>query len=64
MNPSADLDDDGDTDLEDYYLFWECLNGPDQEPSYPECSPADIGTDGDVDLDDFAALQISFDTTP
>jgi hypothetical protein len=59
LEPS-DWDQDGDTDLEDYFPFWVCLSGPEQPPPYVECSPADFDADGDIDLDDFAALQDTF----
>ena len=60
VEPSADLDDDGDTDLEDFYIFWECFRGPGQEPPYGDCDLADLDRDDDVDLDDFAAFQTAF----
>ena len=59
LDPS-DWDQDGDTDLVDFYIFWECFRGPGHEPPYTVCDWADISNDGDVDLDDFAAFQTAF----
>jgi len=53
-------------DLEDYLLFADCLNGPDQKPAPTQTTPEaclaafDTAHDQDVDLKDFAAFQESF----
>jgi hypothetical protein len=44
----ADLDGDGDVDMNDYAIFVECLGGP----FVP--GPGDYDADGDVDVADFA----------
>jgi len=68
-NPTGqrcDADGDGDVDLEDYLLFADCLNGPDQKPAPTQTTPEaclaafDTAHDQDVDLKDFAAFQESF----
>lgn len=67
-NPTGqrcDADGDGDVDLDDYLLFADCLNGPNQTPAptltTPEvCLEAFDAGDQDVDLEDFAAFQESF----
>jgi len=52
----ADLDEDGDVDLDDYSLFKELFGC---EGSY-ECSLADLDNDGDVDLDDYMRFNNNF----
>ena len=67
---SADLDDDGDVDLDDLATFGACLTGPAMpygaESLPPDCPliadfegviRADFNRDGDVDHSDFACLQ-------
>jgi parallel beta-helix repeat protein len=49
----ADLDHDGDVDLDDYDLFTGCLLG-NEVPVEPGCEPADLDDDGDCDVVDFA----------
>jgi len=59
LTRTGDLDDDGDRDLDDYFIFAGCMNGP--EVPYPiDCDEADLNTDGDVDLNDFAEFQDAF----
>ena len=54
----ADIDRDGDVDLDDLGQLQMCLAGPGSLP--PDCAAADIDDDGDVDVADFAALQVAF----
>jgi hypothetical protein len=53
----ADLDDDGDVDLEDLADLEACRSGPAVEQTDPLCDPADLDGDGDVDQDDFSIFQ-------
>ena len=58
----ADLNVDGDVDVEDHAVLFECMGGPDESEPMPGCAPAnfeaaDFDGDGDVDLADFAQLQ-------
>lgn len=55
-HPTADLDGDGDIDVDDLDAFGDCMTGPGVEPD-PTCNPADLDTDGDVDLADFSEFQ-------
>jgi hypothetical protein len=57
--PTGDLDDDGNVDLNDFALFADCLTGP-TIPAGPECNPADFDRDADLDLADFSAFQRAF----
>lgn len=58
-NRSADLDEDGDVDLDDYALFEECMYGPDVTP--PTCDESsDLDGDGDMDLADLALFSNVF----
>ncbi|MBU0616533.1 MAG: nitroreductase family protein [Planctomycetes bacterium] len=52
----ADLDGDGDVDVDDLDAFGTCMAGPDADAG-PGCEPADLDMDGDVDLGDFTELQ-------
>lgn len=52
----ADVDGDGNVDLNDYEGFLDCENGPDGEID-SDCEPADLDADGDVDWADFGAFQ-------
>ena len=55
----GDLDGDGNTDLDDYALFEECLTGPgDTQELEGACRLADYDGDSDVDLADYAGLQV------
>ena len=55
----GDLDDDGDVDVEDFAIFTDCMNGPD-DPYPLDCNAADLDTNGDVDIADFAVFQTLF----
>ncbi|UCG33394.1 MAG: metallophosphoesterase [Phycisphaerales bacterium] len=57
----ADLDCDGDVDLNDFATFAMCFSGASVTVPPPGCSPrnsswSDLDGDGDVDLADFATL--------
>jgi probable HAF family extracellular repeat protein len=52
----ADLDDDGDVDIDDFGVFQSCGSGP-TVPASVECAPADFDDDGDVDQSDFGYYQ-------
>jgi spore coat protein A len=64
----GDADVDGDVDLADYAVIFDCLNGPgvapnpaSPPPTAAECLEAsDADQDGDVDMEDFKALQKNF----
>ncbi|MCB9849578.1 MAG: VCBS repeat-containing protein [Phycisphaerales bacterium] len=56
---SADIDADGDVDLQDYDSLTPCLNGPGAGPP-GGCDCLDFDLDGDVDLLDFAEFQAQF----
>lgn len=53
----ADLDRDGDTDLDDFAAFQVCLSGPDEPQVLASCQVARLDDDSDVDQDDFDLLQ-------
>ena len=56
---AADLDEDGDVDLDDFSVFAGCMMGP--GVSYlGGCEHADLEGDADVDLRDFATFQTAF----
>lgn len=55
----ADLDGDGDIDIDDFGIIAHFLAGPESAPT-PGSSLADIDSDEDVDLIDFAMLQAVF----
>jgi len=57
-----DVDQDGDFDLDDSPIFFECFGGPMVAPeSVSVCLDAfDTDGDGDVDLADFGVLQLMF----
>lgn len=55
----ADLNADGDVDIEDFDLLADCLSGPDVVPT-PACTCSDQDGDTDTDLGDFAAFQQTF----
>lgn len=58
----ADLDLDGDVDLDDFLLFEECGSGP-SVPYADGCEIADFDSDQDVDQNDFATYQTCFSGT-
>ncbi len=58
----GDMDIDGDVDLEDYFIWTECLSGPGQITppggcEYSDFACADLDFDGDVDLVDYSVFQ-------
>jgi len=58
-NPPGDLDGDGDVDLGDYAVFYDCLTGPGGNLA-GECGEADLDGDGDVDLKDLVVLLANY----
>jgi len=56
---SADFDDDGDVDLNDFITFQLCFVGS-NNPRAPGCARPDLDRDGDVDLADFLIFQQNF----
>ena len=65
--PMGDFDGDGDVDLVDHAVFFDCLAGPDTTPTptlpttAQDCLGAfDFNLDTDVDLDDFTNFQEAF----
>ncbi len=56
---AADLDRDGDVDLDDFAVFQLCFAGPNRA-FRSECDVVDFDRDGDVDLSDFAVFQACF----
>ena len=54
----ADMDEDGDTDCDDWYLFLKAWTDPDDPPEMPECdcNPPDLDCDGSVNAFDLALL--------
>lgn len=57
---AADLDKDGDVDLDDFTLFRGCFNGPNRLPAAAGCAGSDFDHDNDVDLEDFAIFRSCF----
>lgn len=53
----ADLDLDGDVDLNDYGRFQACRTGPAVQIMDPACDSADLDGDDDVDQEDFGIFQ-------
>ena len=54
----ADLDCDGDVDMDDFGVFQSCSTGPALGPPDPGCHRADFDNDEDVDHSDFARFQV------
>ncbi|MBP7934970.1 MAG: LamG domain-containing protein [Phycisphaerae bacterium] len=54
--PLADLDFDGDVDLDDFSLFRSCISGPSM-PLSAGCRASDFDHDSDVDQSDFGIFQ-------
>ncbi|MHC4091420.1 MAG: hypothetical protein ACYSVY_14290, partial [Planctomycetota bacterium] len=55
----GDFDTDGDTDLDDYAVFADCMDGPVSSVA-PGCEPGDFDRSGAVDLRDFGVFQRAF----
>ncbi len=55
----ADLDNDGDVDLDDYSILSSCIGGP-STTTTPACTIADLDSNGDVDLADHAIFTRAF----
>lgn len=53
----ADLDADGDVDLDDFGVFQRCLTGPGIPVTPVACGPADFDSDNDVDQSDLILLR-------
>lgn len=53
----ADMDDDGDVDIEDFGLFQTCYSGPGIAQTATACTLARLDNDDDVDHDDFGIFQ-------
>ena len=67
--PRGDLDQDRDMDLDDFFLFADCMAGPDIADPPPECdaihfSRGDLDDDTDIDLTEFALFQTLFTGAP
>lgn len=56
----ADLNADGDVDMDDFERFRACFNGPNRMPKLTGCEDADIDSDADVDLVDFSRFRACF----
>lgn len=56
---SADIDNNGQTNLADHTLLRAAWTGPDADTAQP-CDRADINRDGHIDLRDYARLQNAF----
>ena len=52
----ANLDADGDLDLEDVRLFIDCMTGPGGTVE-TACERGDVDGDADIDLQDFGSVQ-------
>ncbi len=67
--PTGDIDDDGDTDIDDFILWAPCVGGPGVTEPPAECDPdrfaaSDLDEDGDVDTADFAVLGAALTEPP
>ena len=58
---TGDLDTDGDIDLADWALLFDCITGPNNTiMNLDACAPADFDGDKDIDLADFAGFTSAF----
>jgi hypothetical protein len=60
-----DLDLDGDVDLDDAQIFFDCINGPNNPTVPPACTSvqfakSDANADNDVDLEDVKAFTLEY----
>ena len=53
----ADMDRDGDVDLDDFGSFQSCLTGPGAGPVESACAPLDYDADDDIDQSDYGYFQ-------
>ncbi len=61
---SADFDDDGDVDADDFDLFAACFTGSGGGPVAPACEAADFDGDQDVDCDDWQQFRLAWTGPP
>lgn len=57
LHVQADLDEDGDVDVDDLDHFLTCVSGPGIPQIVPACINARLDSDSDVDQSDFGLLQ-------
>ncbi len=56
----GDSDHDGDVDLFDYAVWFQCFTGPGNGPLTPGCDASDFDGDTDVDMVDFGQFELLF----